>query len=86
MRGWLQNGWPAGSGSGSVTSSTAPGQRAAVERREDIGFDQMRATPDIDKGGTTRQAREQIGIQDAARLVGQRQQTDEDGSAFEEGR
>src|SRR4051794_37834767 len=37
----------------------------------------MRATPDIDERGTARQAREQVRVEDTARVVGQRQQAHE---------
>src|SRR5882724_3491656 len=49
-------------------------QHAAFECVDQIGFDQMAASPDIEQSRTSRQALEQACVQDAARLVRQRQQ------------
>lgn len=43
-------------------------QHTAVKRRDDIGFDQMPAPPDIEQPRATGQTFEQICVEDAARL------------------
>ena len=57
----------------------------AIERREQVPLDQMRAARDVDHARAVRQAREGLGIQDAAGLGRERQQADQDLGPVQEG-
>ena len=76
-RGSLHSGWPSGSGSGSVTSSAAPADRARGERRHQrVGVDQ-RAAGDVDQPGVLAHRR-QLGGADQVARGGRRRRGDHD--------
>ena len=68
----------AGSGSVSNTSSTACVQAARVERREQILFHHVRAARQVHQTRARAHLREARAIEQAARVVGERQQVDDD--------
>src|SRR5262249_61773895 len=59
-------------------------QMAAVERRDEIGLDDMSAARRVDDDGAFRQRGEGLRVQDARGLGRQRQQADDDLAAREE--
>ncbi len=84
MHGSPQKGWWAGSGSCEKASSVAAEELAKVQRAQQVGFDQMRATPYVDQVRATRQPREQVRVQKALRLRRERQQAHQRVAAREE--
>ena len=76
--GWVQSGWSAGKGSVWNTSSTAPAQMAAVQRRDQIFLAALTAAAHIHHPGAFGQPCEQFGVHDALGLRRQRQHADQD--------
>ena len=85
IRGWRQNGCPGGSGSLGEQSRLAWASWPRSRASSRSCLDQMRAAADIDQPGARRAGRPGGGVQDAARLGGQRQQADQDVGAGQEG-
>ena len=61
-------------------------QVSDVERREQVGIDQVPASPEVDHDSSRRQRSEARGIQNPPRLRRQRQQVDDDLAAAEQAR
>src|SRR6266513_1657299 len=53
-------------------------QLPGIERRDQVGLDEMPAAPGIDETRAPWQSREQAGVEDALGRAGQRQQADQD--------
>ena len=62
------------------------GEPTAVQRRQQVGLDQMRAAPTLTRRAPAGRPRHQPRVENAARRRGQRQQADQDVAPGEEGR
>ena len=62
------SGWPAGSGSGSVTSSPAPPIDAVAQRVDEVVGDDVAAAGDVDEPGVVLHQRQLAGGDDAVGL------------------